>query len=184
MTVTPVPRLSRMDLLERGEIATRRALARVSNLSPRIADRELAAVGKSLSWDARCLEAEQVQGAIGPGNVLTVELVSENITELFTGFGRREASAEQVAEDVVEEVKAYLASGAPVGPYLADQLLVPLAIAGGGSFRTVRPTRHTLTNIEIVRSFLDIDIVVHKEDRGVWRIAVDGPEAREANHEG
>jgi RNA 3'-terminal phosphate cyclase (ATP) len=184
VTVSPVSRLSRIELLERGDITTRRALARVSNLSRRIADRELATVRKQLSWDPQSLEAEQVQGAIGPGNVLTLELVSENLTELFTGFGRREASAEQVAEDVVKEVKAYLTSGAPVGPYLADQLLVPLAIAGGGRFRTVRPTRHTLTNIEIVRSFFDVDIAIHKEDRGVWMIAVNGPDSKEASHEG
>jgi RNA 3'-terminal phosphate cyclase (ATP) len=74
---------------------------------------------------------------------------------------------------VVREVREYLASGAPVGPYFADQLLVPFAIAGRGSYRTVRPTRHTLTNIEIVRKFLDVEIAVVKEDRDVWRITVE-----------
>jgi RNA 3'-terminal phosphate cyclase (ATP) len=184
IAVEPAPRLSRIDLLERGEITGRKALARVSNLSPRIAERELATVGKSLSWNAECLQSEQVQDAMGPGNVLTLEIESENVTELFTGFGRREASAEQVAEDVVKQVREYLVSGAPVGPYLADQLLVPFAIAGGGRYRTVRPTRHTLTNIEIVRMFLDVDISVQKEDRALWTIAIDRSATPEAAHEG
>ncbi len=183
VVVEPTARLSRIDLLDRGEITTRKALARVCNLSSRIADRELATVGKGLSWTADCLQAEEVQGAMGPGNVLTLEIESENVTELFTGFGRREASAEQVAESVVKEVREYLVSGAPVGPYLADQLLVPFAIAGGGAYRTVRPTRHTLTNIEIVRMFLDVDIAVRKEDRAVWTISIDRPGAEESGHE-
>ncbi len=184
VAVEPAPRLSRVDLLDRGEITARRALARVSNLSPRIADRELATVSKALSWSAECLKSEQVEGAMGPGNVLTLEIESENFTELFTGFGRREASAEQVAEGAVKEVREYLVSGVPVGPYLADQLLVPFAIAGGGTYRTVRPTRHTLTNIEIVRMFLDVDIAVRKEDRAVWTITIDRLDKQEAGHEG
>jgi RNA 3'-terminal phosphate cyclase (ATP) len=182
--VEPAARLSRIELLERGEITARRALAKVCNLPRRIANRELATVGKGLSWTEDCLQAEQVRGAIGPGNVLTIEIESENVTELFTGFGRRGATAEQVAEGVVEEVREYLASGAPVGPYLADQLLVPFAIAGGGAYRTVRPTRHTLTNVEIVRKFLDVDIAVDKEHRAVWTIRIDRPAAKESGHEG
>jgi RNA 3'-terminal phosphate cyclase (ATP) len=172
VTIEPAQHLSLIDLLDRGELVARRAVARVSNLPSHIADRELATVSKGLSWSADCLQAEQIRGATGPGNVLTLEVESEHVTELFTGFGRRGANAEQVAEDVIEEVREYLASGAPVGPYLADQLLVPFALAGGGSYRTVPPTRHTLTNIEVVRMFLDVEIAVKGEDRHVWRIDV------------
>ncbi|MDX1389902.1 MAG: RNA 3'-terminal phosphate cyclase [Acidobacteriota bacterium] len=184
VTVEPVPRLGRIDLLERGEITARRAVATVSNLSPKIADRELATVAKGLSWSSDCLKAEQVQGAIGPGNVLTVEIVSENVTELFTGFGQRGVPAERVAGGVVQEVREYLASGAPVGPYLADQLLLPFAMAGGGIYRAVRPTRHTLTNIEIVRLFLEVDIAVRKEDHAVCTIEIEGRVSEGPGHEG
>jgi RNA 3'-terminal phosphate cyclase len=34
-----------------------------------------------------------------------------------------------------------------------SQLLIPLAMAGGGAFRTGPPSRHTLTNLEVVRRF-------------------------------
>ncbi len=54
---------------------------------------------------------------------------------------------------------------APVGGYLADQLLVPMALAGGGAFRTLPPSRHTLTNIEVLKAFLDIDVTVTRESR-------------------
>ena len=45
-------------------------------------------------------------------------------------------------------------------------------------------TRHTLTNIEIVRMFLDVDIAVQKEDRALWTIAINCPATLEADHEG
>jgi len=173
VAVEPVARLSRIDLLHRGEITSRTALARVCSLPAHIAERELAIVRKSLSWNPEWLRAERVQNAAGPGNVLTLEIESQGITELFTGFGRREVSAERVAQGVADEVREYLASGAVVGPYLADQLLVPLALAGGGSYRTVRPTRHTLTNIEIVKSFLDTRIAVEQEEVALWTISID-----------
>ena len=54
--------------------------------------------------------------------------------------------------------KRYLEAGAPVGEHLADQLLIPLALAGGGSYTTVTPTPHTTTNIEVVKKFLPVEI--------------------------
>ena len=38
----------------------------------------------------------------------------------------------------------------PVGRHLADQLVLPLALAGGGSFRTLPPTQHTRTQLDII----------------------------------
>jgi len=37
-------------------------------------------------------------------------------------------------------------------------LLVPLALGGAGRFRTPPPSRHTMTNVEIIRCFLAIGI--------------------------
>ena len=78
-----------------------------------------------------------------------------------------------MADEVIEEAKAYLASPAPVGPHLADQLLLPMALAGGGRFRTSTLTRHTLTNIEVLQSFLDLEVRASEEDDGTWRVEMD-----------
>ena len=53
----------------------------------------------------------------------------------MTGFGEKGISAEKVASDACDEAQAYLAAGVPVGIHLADQLLIPMALAGGGTFR-------------------------------------------------
>jgi len=151
--VEPAPALGRLDLLERGEPLARRARAAVANLPIQIAQRELAVIGRKLSFDPGDLEAVEVRGSQGPGNIVTIEIASANVTEVFTGFGERGVRAEAVAEGVVQEARRYLAAGVPVGPHLADQLLIPLALAGGGSFRTVAPTRHFTTNAEVIRLF-------------------------------
>ena len=166
---TPAASLARLDLLERGEIGRRLARAVVSNLPRNIADRELACVRDLLGWERESLQVEETASR-GPGNLLMLEIESERITEVFTAFGERGIRAEDVGRAAVDEARDYMASGAPVGPHLADQLLLPMAMAGGGSFRTVAPTRHTLTNIEVLKMFLEIEVRVEKEGRGVWRI--------------
>jgi RNA 3'-terminal phosphate cyclase (ATP) len=59
-----------------------------------------------------------------------------------------------------------------VGRYLADQLLVPLALAGGGKFRTLSPTQHTKTNVEIIKKFLDVEIAMNAYDQNQWEIEI------------
>jgi RNA 3'-terminal phosphate cyclase (ATP) len=60
-----------------------------------------------------------------------------------------------------------------VGPHLADQLLLPLAIGAGGVFRTSEPTEHTATQIRTISRFLDARIVVREDGAKAWRVEVD-----------
>jgi RNA 3'-terminal phosphate cyclase (ATP) len=99
-------------------------------------------------------------------------LASEEITEVFTGLGERGLPAETVAGRVAEEAGAYLAAGVPVGPYLADQLLLPLALAGAGSFVTTRPTLHATTAMAVIEQFLGIRMAAAPLAGGQWRIEV------------
>lgn len=58
------------------------------------------------------------------------------------------------------------------GDYLADQLLLPMALAGGGSFRCTSLTEHFKTNAEIIQKFLPISISTQREDRLAWRVNI------------
>lgn len=177
-TVEIVPaadgRLRPLELMERGEIVSRRARAIVAKLPEQIAQRELTVVEKKLGWTGESLVVEQAHDSIGPGNIIMLEMASRNVTDVFTAFGELNVRAEAVAHKAVDEARAYVAAGVPVGPHLADQLLIPLAMAGSGQFRTVAPTRHTTTNIEVIQKFMDVAISVTRveEDRDVWEIAV------------
>lgn len=164
--------LSRIDLVERGKVVRKTAFAAVANLPVNIAHRELKVVREKLEWDKDCLKTVEVKNSQGLGNILTVEIETENVTEVFTGFGERGVSAEKVAKRTVKQVKEYLAYEVPVGRYLADQLLIPMAMAGGGRFRTLSPTKHTTTNIEIIKKFLDVEIDVNEYDQNQWEIEI------------
>lgn len=77
---------------------------------------------------------------------------------IFTGFGQRGISREKVAQNAVKQVKYYLENDLVADKYLADQLLVPMTVGGGGSFITGKPSLHTRTNIEVIREFTDREI--------------------------
>ena len=162
--------LNRIDLLERGNIIHKTARASVANLPVKIANRELKVIREKLEWSRELLKAVNVENSQGPGNILTVEVESENITEVFTGFGEKGVFAEKVAKRAVKAVQEYLALNVPVGRYLADQLLIPMALAGGGKFRTLSPTQHTTTNAEIIKKFIDVDIAINEYDQNRWEI--------------
>jgi RNA 3'-terminal phosphate cyclase (ATP) len=162
--------LNRIDLLERGNIIHKTARAFVANLPVKIANRELKVIREKLEWGKELLNLVNVENSQGPGNILTVEIKSDNITEVFTGFGEKGISAEKVAKRAVKAVQEYLASNVPVGRYLADQLLVPMALAGGGKFRTLSPTQHTITNVEIIKKFIDVDFALIEYDQNRWEI--------------
>ncbi|OFX19966.1 MAG: hypothetical protein A2V77_08470 [Anaeromyxobacter sp. RBG_16_69_14] len=153
-------------------ILERRATAVVALLSRGIAERELRVVREKLHWDPECARIEHVQDAVGPGNVGTVDVVAEHVTEVFTGFGERGVSAERVGAEVAEDVARYLAAGVPVGRHLADQLLLPMALGAGGSFRTLAPSKHAHTQADLLRAFLGVDIQLREVGERAWEIAV------------
>ncbi len=172
VAIGPTPRLGRLDLLERGDVRAKRAIAIVSALPKEIAERELRVLESILSLDPSCLRAEEVRHAVGPGNVVSVEVETEQITEIFVGFGRRGTLAEEVAREVASEAKEYLDSGVPVGRHLADQLVIPMAMGSGGSFRTLEPTPHTWSQIALVKQFLEVPIEVRSMGDGQWEIRI------------
>jgi RNA 3'-terminal phosphate cyclase (ATP) len=161
--ITPAEALKPSAMNERGEITTKRATAMVANLPYHIARRELNTVGKLLNWDAGLLCCEETRNSVSPGNLVMIELVSSTVTEIFTAFGKLGVSAEDVAKDAAEQARAYMHSSAAVDEHLSDQLLLPLALACGGSFSAVSLNLHAKTNMEVIRQFLPVDFELAEE---------------------
>lgn len=170
--IAPVPSLTPLHLTDRGAIQARRAQVILAHLPRPIADRELNVVHKKLSWPKKWMDVVAVSNSIGPGNLVSLAIECKHVTEVFTGFGERNVAAEAVADQAALLARRYLASDAAVGEYLADQLLLPLVLAGGGSFTTVPLSRHTTTNIEIIRKFLPVEIVTEQLSHRRWRVEV------------
>ncbi len=163
VTVTPAANLAPIELLDRGDVKKVTATAKVAHLPRNIAERELRVIGGKLGLSEDDLVVEEVADSRGPGNVVTIEVECEHLTEVFTGFGERQVPAETVADKVTQQARRYLSKGAAVGEYLTDQLLIPLALAGGGAFRTLGLSRHAQTNIEVIKAFLDVEFEIDRE---------------------
>jgi RNA 3'-terminal phosphate cyclase (ATP) len=170
-TVQPAAKLTPLTLDDAGKLITRRIIADVSNIPFEVAERECAHAAHLLGWPADTMQPRTVRGE-GQGNVLTIELGYANVTELFVGFGERKVTAEDVATQTVKAVREYQMAQAPVGPHLCDQLLLPMALAGGGTFVTSAPTEHTRTNIAVIQWFLPVTFALDDIANGRWRVSV------------
>jgi RNA 3'-terminal phosphate cyclase (ATP) len=170
--ITPTHSLQGFQLLERGKVVAYQATALISDIPQHVAERELQRIASRLGWSPNCLQQHPLPAQLGPANVLLLQVQSEHVTEVFTGFGQRGIRAEAVADKVIDSVQDYLTANVPVGEYLADQLLLPLALAGKGELVTLKPSQHTLTNIEVIRTFLDISITLTQLNRDAWLITI------------
>jgi RNA 3'-terminal phosphate cyclase (ATP) len=174
VTIEPAEGLRGFELLERGDVVRRRAVATVSALPRDVGERELAVVKQRLGWPTETLALDEVADPRGPGNVLSLVLECAHAIEMVTAFGQRGVRAEAVAAEAVEAAERYLAAGVPVGEHLADQLLVPLALAGQGRFTTLTPTSHTRTNMEVIQRFLGVALTCEHVGDDQWLIAAGG----------
>jgi RNA 3'-terminal phosphate cyclase (ATP) len=172
MTVTPAKALARIEIMERGAVVERSVEARVAGLPEGIAKRELVAAKEVLGWEWPCLRTTELPRSEGPGNVVVVTVGCEHAAEVFVLVGEKGVSAEAVGARVATEAMTWLATGVPVGEHLADQLLLPMALAGGGRFVTTEPSLHTTTNARVIERFLPVTIGWERRDVRSWVVTV------------
>lgn len=171
-SVEPAGRWSALELLERGALTARRAVALVAHLPAAIGHTELRAAKERLNLTRDELELREVASE-GPGNALLLRFDMATHTEIFTAFGERGRPAARVAAQALDEACTWLDADVPVGPHLADQLLLVLALGRGGRFRTLAPTPHLLTNIATIGRFLDARITCERVNERVFEVRVD-----------
>lgn len=164
--ITPAP-LKQIDCLERGALLSQSATAVFAGLPFDVADREITTARTFLpEWPDEAFAVRELPAEQGPGTILMLEAAFEHATEVVSGFGKLGVSAESLAKTSAHRMTGYLASDAFAGPYLADQLLLPFAIAGGGSFTTVKPSQHSLTARDIIERFTGQRWVFHQQPNG------------------
>jgi RNA 3'-terminal phosphate cyclase (ATP) len=169
--IAPAP-LVPIACLDRGAMLSCSAIALFAGLPFDVADREIRMAKKQLDWPERAFSVRELPEEHGPGNILLLEAVYEHATEIVSGFGKLGVPAEQIAKRAAGRMKGYLESTAFAGPYLADQLLLPFAIAGGGAFSTVKPSQHATTAADIIALFLDRETTFQHEAGGTHRVTV------------
>jgi RNA 3'-terminal phosphate cyclase (ATP) len=170
--IEPCANLRPLDLGERGEIRSKRVTAVVANLPGRIAVREIEKVASIMSLSAEGTIVSTKESP-GPGNIVFIEIESDQVTEVFSGFGRLGVPAESIADEVVRYAREYLVSRAAAGEYLTDQLMLPMALAGSGSFTATKMSRHATTNRDVISMFLPVRFEVDSA-QGCYKVRVTG----------
>ncbi|HET7797946.1 MAG TPA: RNA 3'-terminal phosphate cyclase, partial [Nevskia sp.] len=148
------------------------ALAICASIADTVGERELAVVGDHFGLPAEARSHQKVENAIGPGNAVLIEVESEALCSVFASFGERGLRAERVAAEACRQAQRYLDAGVAVDEHLADQLLLPMALAGGGAFSTTRPSAHFLSNAALIEKFLPVEITQTAETDSEWQIVV------------
>lgn len=181
-TIHPAGRLRVFDLTQRG--APREAYGEsLAAAVPRaVAQRELDALGRALGWASHQLRTPAMRQNEGPGNVLMATLAFAQVSEVITVFGERGVSAEQVADELAREVRAFESGAGALGQHLADQWMLPLALAvwkagGAAQFTCDELTDHATTNMGVIEKFLPVKFDAQRRD-AAWRVTVCTPVPR------
>lgn len=142
-----------------------------NRLSPDIADREGNVLEKSgllLAKDGRSpIRVLDEIGIEGPGNAVILSVQADTGTTVFSEIGVPRMRAETVAGNVVKAAEVFINRKVPVDVRLADQLLVPLALAAGGTFLTSGLSAHSRTCIDVIHRFAPETVKTQQTEDGV-----------------
>ncbi len=175
-SIRPCRKLNGLLLRDRGELKRLSGVSAVSNLPSGIAERQRARAVKVLSKLAINAAIETAEApSSGKGTLLFLLAEFGNCRAGFDSLGAVGKRAETVADEACSRMLHYLGTGGALDPYLADQLVPYLALAHERSeFTTSRVTRHLLTNIWVVRQFLDRKIEVEGNEGAEGKITISG----------
>jgi RNA 3'-terminal phosphate cyclase (ATP) len=168
--------LQPFDLLERGPRLEAYAECLAPGLARSVAQRELERLGTDLGWSGEQLRVPVARQNEGPGNALMATLAHGQVTEVFTQFGEKGVGAEQVARALVREVRNHQLSDGALGPHLADQWALPLALAvwkrqRAAAYTCSELTAHTTTNFDVIARFLPVRFSTQPSGNA-WRVDV------------
>ena len=173
LDITPAQRLAPLGLLERGIIEQQWAKILLAHLPAHIAQREQAVIERALPDMVNHIGIDMNDTSAGPGNVISLYVKTTRLTTVFTSIGQRGVPAETVATNAATQLSKYLQANVPVDTHLADQLLIPIALAGAGKFITVKPSLHTTTNMDIINQFTGTCFSLTELGKQQWRIGLD-----------
>ena len=152
-----------VQLGHRGKLQAIHGISAASNLPEHIINRQYNQIEKRLARFNSPVNIERVEGeSIRRGTLVFLKAEFENVQAGFSALGARGKRAEGVADEVCQALADFLKSDAAIEPYLADQLILPMALAKGESrFTTSQITRHLTTNIWLVQQFLPVQFEVN-----------------------
>ena len=171
--ITPAARYTRINIEQRGELIASSAKCISASIPLHVIDREKKQLLKRLNWPNQSVVTKEVN-SLGAGNIVAIKLNYQKVTEVIESIGAVGIRSENVANRAIGLFQCYQDQGAPVGHYLADQLLLPMAITEGGSFVTSVLSEHCRTNIAVIQQLTERVIKAEQiKGKRKWKITVE-----------
>lgn len=165
--------LESLERLDRGALRRLEVTAILADLPGHIARRELETFADELAVYDVTRRVDAVEESRSRGNALYASIESDAGTAILSEMGWKGRPAEEVATQLARQTRQYLDSGAAVDARLADQLVVPMALGGGGRFTTSEITPHCRTQLELIPDFLDVAFDVTETGSETFRVDVE-----------
>lgn len=176
LSVDPISTIVTLDSRERGDLVEIEGLSLVSNLDRGIARRQKERAERRLSEHGHSCSVRTLQlGSPGKGTMLLLLGKFQHSQCCYFGLGARGKRAEKVADEACDGFHRFMGTRAAVDEHLADQLLLPLALAAGESFFTTPTiTQHLITNAWVIRQFIDAEVTTGTEPGNEGLVTVRG----------
>jgi RNA 3'-terminal phosphate cyclase (ATP) len=173
--IKPCATVRGLHLPERQPVTAASGFSAIASLPEHVAERQARQARLRMKETAIAFDVREERWPGGPGSVMGIVLRTRPAPTLFFGLGARGKPAERVADEAVDQAIAYMEAGAgALDPHSADQVVLPLAFSREPSlFSVAEISSHLLTNIAVIRRFLDRDIRCEGElgRPGIVRIA-------------
>lgn len=172
--VAPAECWQPLEILERGGRVRAFATILSAQLPDVVPDRMARAIKKRMTWSPKDIRTVRVTDSVSPGGSVILTFEHRGITEVFVEHAAQGVPSEVVVKRAARRAQNWMAAEAPVGLFLADQLLLPMALTRGGRFVAQGITEHTQTNIGVIEAFLGPCIEVGPPSEGGREIVVRG----------
>lgn len=157
--IEPVKEIKPLKILEPGRLLRIEGISGVANLPLSIAERQKEAFLKSISLLTVPAEIKTLSvKSPGQGTFIFIEAVYEDSVAGFSSLGERGKRAERVGEEAGEKLLRHLGTLKALDPNMADQIVLYMSLTDQTSeFSTSEITGHLITNLWVLKEFLDIE---------------------------
>jgi len=154
-------------------------IASVSSQLPKhVAERQISSALMTLEKKGvRCSNySASLETSLSPGSSVIVYSASDSGPYIGgDSIGEIGKRSEAVGAEAAERFLESSLAGVPVDPFLADMIVLPLAVAKGRSkYRTVRATKHLQTNLQVVSQIVGCECQLTREQDGTYTISIEG----------
>lgn len=169
-------RLRPLTLTERGKLLDLRVVILTSELPDHVSERGAETVTRLLKGMGVPVAVERrVRPSNGPGAAVCIRAACAQGMAGFSALGERGKPMENVAQEACTAFQRWWRSEAACDVHLADQLVLPQALAEGESrWTTPEITPHLRTVLWIAGQFLPIETGIYAKDTGPSTIVLRG----------